>query len=135
MLQVVNATHNTEVTSTTNSFVDTNLTASITPSLATSKVLVLISQPYLIRYSGNGELIGSIKIVRAATDLTTATVVIRATASGQLENGMVWSYSYLDSPATTSSTTYKTQVKNNSALGDMIANRSLSSITLMEIGA
>lgn len=135
VLQVVNATHNTEVTSTTNSFVDTNLTASITPSLTTSKVLVLISQPYLIRYTGNGELIGSIKIVRGATDLTTATVVIRGTASGALENGTVWSYSYLDSPATTSSTTYKTQVKNNAALGDMIANRSLSSITLMEIGA
>jgi hypothetical protein len=137
VLQVVNATYNTEVDSTSNSYVDTGLTASITPSAATSKILVLISQGYLIRHTTSAELVGQMNIVRGATQLQQSTFGIRASASGaELNNVAVWSYSYLDSPSTTSSTTYKTQVKNQAAVGLMrSSNNGLASITLMEIGA
>jgi hypothetical protein len=137
VLQVVNATYNTEVDSTSNSYVDTGLTASITPSASTSKVLVLVSQGYLIKHNSSAELVGQMNIVRGATQLQQSTFGIRANVSGsELNNQSVWSYAYLDSPSTTSSTTYKTQVKNQAAVGTMrSSNNGLASITLMEIGA
>jgi hypothetical protein len=137
VLQVVNATYNTEVDSTSNSYVDTGLTASITPSASTSKILVLISQGYYLKHSAGAELIGQMNILRGATQLQQSTFIIRAAVhSNELGNGSVWSYSYLDSPNTTSSTTYKTQVKNQAGVGTMRAtNNGLASITLMEIGA
>jgi hypothetical protein len=136
VLQVVNATYNTDVDSTSNSYVDTGLTASITPTLSTSKVLVIISQGVLLRYSTSAaELSGQINILRGATSLTAPLLGIRAAASSELNNYQMLSYTYLDSPATTSSTTYKTQVKNNSGLGIVRSGNTLASITLMEIGA
>lgn len=137
VLQVVNATYNTEVDSSSNSYTDTGLTASITPTVNTSKILVLISQGYMLRHSTtSNELIGQMNIVRGSTQLQQSTFGIRASAVSELNNASVWSYSYLDSPATTSSTTYKTQVKNTVGLGIMRAtNNGLASITLMEIGA
>jgi hypothetical protein len=136
VLQVINATHNTEVDSASNSYVDTGLTASITPSAATSKILVLVSQGYLIKHNASAELIGQMNIVRGATQLQQSTFGVRATISGELNNASVWSYSYLDDPNTTSATTYKTQVKNTAGLGTMRStNNGLASITLMEIGA
>jgi hypothetical protein len=137
VLQVVNATYNTEVDSSSNSYTDTGLTVSITPTVNTSKILVLISQGYLLRHSTSAaELVGQMNIVRGSTQLQQSTFAIRASASSELNNASVWSYAYLDSPATTSSTTYKTQVKNVQALGIMRStNNGLASITLMEIGA
>jgi hypothetical protein len=136
VLQVVNATYNTDVDSTSNSYVDTGLTASITPTLSTSKVLVIISQGVLLRYSTSAaELSGQINIVRGSTSLTAPLLGIRASASSELNNYQMLSYTYLDSPATTSSTTYKTQVKNNSGLGIVRSGNTLASITLLEIGA
>ena len=44
VLQVVNATYSTDTSTTSTSYVDTGLTATITPLFSTSKVLVLISQ-------------------------------------------------------------------------------------------
>lgn len=136
VLQVVNATYNTEVDSTSNTFTDTGLTASITPSASTSKVLVIISQPYLLRYSGSyAELTGNFNIVRGSTQIQLCPVGIRANSTSELNFLATWSYSYYDSPATTSSTTYKTQVKNPPGVGIVRANYGNSSITLMEIGA
>lgn len=137
VLQVVNATYNTEVDSSSNSYTDTGLTVSITPTVNTSKILVLISQGYMLRHSTtSNELIGQMNILRGATQLQQSTFGIRASAVSELNNASVWSYSYLDSPATTSSTTYKTQVKNTAGLGIMRAtNNGLASITVLEIGA
>jgi hypothetical protein len=46
------------------------------------------------------------------------------------------SYTYLDSPATTSATTYKLQGKNGSASDTVYFNNAgTSTITLLEIGA
>lgn len=136
VLQVVQATYSTEITSTSATFADTNLTASITPSASTSKILVMISQPYqnVVASSGN-ELVGNIKIQRGSTDITTQTLNFRATAySSELQYRGTFNFHYLDSPATTSSTTYKTQY-NNTGAGNFRVNNNLSTIILMEIGA
>ena len=138
VLQVVSAEYNTTTTSATNSYVDTGLTATITPTLSTSKVLVLITQGWqLYIASGGAEMQGDIKLLRGATLIgSEAAQVIRAAGYvSELSSRTNWAYTYLDSPATTSATTYKTQFKNTAALGSFRVNNNSSTITLLEIGA
>jgi hypothetical protein len=139
VLQVVNATYSTETTTTSATYADTGLTATITPTLNTSKILVIVSQPYQQSVSSSGnELVANIKIVRASTDLTAQGFTLRASAySSELALRTTFNYTYLDSPATTSATTYKTQFNNANTTGNfrICNNSTIASITLMEIGA
>ena len=138
VLQVVSFEINTTKTSTTNSYVDTDLTATITPTLNTSKVLVLITQGWQLYIASAGaEMQGDIKLLRGSTLLgSEAAQVIRAAGYvSELSSRTNWAYTYLDSPATTSATTYKTQFKNTAALGSFRVNNNSSTITLLEIGA
>jgi hypothetical protein len=138
VLQVVTATSTTSTTNTTTTYADSNLTASITPTAATSKVLVLISQQAEAFASGSDTGM-FIKILRGATtiwDPQRPTLYIRAGVTGDSEVLGVVNYSYLDSPATTSATTYKTQFKTAGGVSAKCQNASSpSSIILLEIGA
>ena len=140
VLQVVQATTTTNANYLTTTFADSNLTASITPTLNTSKILVLVNQTYSI-YSTSSEVTAQIKVLRDATlirDYTGEFIKIRA-GSGTLTFAGIYSITYLDSPATTSSTTYKTQGALNATGGSAEFNLQPSSrasqIILMEIGA
>jgi hypothetical protein len=139
VLQVVNATYATAVTSSTDTFVDTGLTASITPSSASNKILVLVSQNGLSKSSANSTNCIDINLLRGSTNLLTPTAIgaILETNTTLLNSGAA-SIAYLDSPATTSSVTYKTQFRsrNNAAsVSVQASNISHSTITLMEIAA
>ena len=88
--------------------------------------------------SGSNENGMNIKLVRGATDIVTLSPEvfrIYVVASSQLS--AIQSYTYLDSPSTTSSTTYKTQFRATQSGKTVGANYSgcPSSIVLMEIGA
>lgn len=134
LLQVVNADTNVNVTSSSTTYVDTGLTASITPSSTSSKILVTVHQAYNIPTSGNGM---GIKLMRGSTDLRThGSYVGYTSAGGEVITGH-FSISYLDSPNTTSATTYKTQfARLTGASSASVNNFSIYSyITLMEIGA
>ncbi len=139
VLQVVQTTYSTTVTSTSNSYVDSGLSLSITPSASTSKVLIMVAQPIglMVGSSGN-EMVMGVNICRGTTQVLEQGIDIRASAySSELASYQVWSPVYLDSPATTSSTTYKCQLKNTAAVGNARAQVSgrTSVIILMEIGA
>jgi hypothetical protein len=119
LLQVVFADYGTETTVASTTYVDTGLTGTITPSSATSKVLVTVYQQY--RLDRNEINIGhSIKLLRGVTDIYEPAQATSFT-SGQIEVGGATSvrivgymaFSYLDSPSTTSATTYKTQGRVN----------------------
>ena len=135
VLQVVNADTSTQVGVSSNSFTDTGLTATITPTSATSKILVIVHQ------NGCGKLstgIVGIRLYRGATEIAQI-VNIGAYTGGSSTSNYIGScsISYLDSPATTSATTYKTRVhseNNTSAAYVQIASEK-STITLMEIAA
>ena len=134
VLQVVNATYGTEVSNSTNTYADTGLTATITPKFSTSKILVLVSQN---TYKGNGNVGNAvnIKLFRNATDLG-RTVYVQNYTNTASELYSMATFQFLDSPSTTSATTYKTQFANlvNAALvGVQKDNNGLSTITLMEI--
>jgi hypothetical protein len=140
VLQVVSATTGTSTTISSTTYTDTTLTATITPSAASSKVLVLISQQFYATRSGtpfyqNG------KILRASTTIYENQYVGGYGISGSSathELMTIWSANYLDSPATTSATTYKVQMANNQSPGTIVGQfgtPATSTITLLEIGA
>lgn len=144
VVQVVYSTY-TEVKST--SFTDSGLTASITPSSSSSKILILLNPIVRVYRATNVGVHGSMNIVRGSTQIHQADApeITAATgSSGYQVSGAGNSIIYLDSPSTTSSTTYKMQMKIISTANDgtiglnnyMISSGdSKSTITLMEIAA
>lgn len=147
VLQVVSASTSTPATSTSTTPADTNLTCNITPTLNTSKVLILVTQ--MVRWSraSDGGGIG-MRIMRDSTavydpDLNTGqTSMITAEVLGQqryVSQTLLQTLNYLDSPATTSATTYKTQFRVNdsgsSSTSTCQFSNTTSVITLLEIGA
>ena len=137
VLQVVFAEYSTGVSNSTTTFADTGLTATITPTSATSKVLVLVSQNGGYKTAGNSENSIRARLYKGATNLAEF-----ATDAGYIGTAGVYyletmSINYLDSPATTSATTYKTQFRNLVAAASVNLQQggATSTIILMEIGA
>jgi hypothetical protein len=132
-VKVQSATASTQVSSTSTTFVDTGQTVSITPTAASSKVLI-IADPMILNGSGN---ITSVRITRNGTAIYSATRVMQnpgSTAAYAVKNSIV----YLDSPSTTSSTEYKIQFCRSSGSETSTFSSSsegISSIVVMEIGA
>ena len=135
VLQVVNATYATSTSNATNTYADTGLTATITPKFSTSKILVLVSQNGVGKSSATANNAVDIKLLRNSTTLTQLSSYAGYTGSSVTNNIGSVSTTYLDSPATTSATTYKTQFANpnNSASSYVQDSSSASTITLMEI--
>ena len=142
VLQVVNATLSGQTSSSTNVFADTGLTISITPTSATSKVLVIVDISGCYKTTNNTML--QLRILRNSTTILTMDGAIGYTGAIVPATNAVGSSSanYLDSPATTSATTYKVQQasgNNNAQTGinffNLSAAENNSTITLMEIAA
>jgi len=140
VLQVVTAETSTIVANATTTLADTTLTATITPTSATSKVLITICQNGVSKTNGNAGNGVLLAILRGATILTYPATGAGHTNSA-LQNIVSVSATYLDSPATTSATTYKTQFSNVVAAASTGVQTSVgvgapaSYICLMEISA
>ena len=138
VLQVVMGTTTTAVSNSTNTYADTTLTATITPTLATSKVLVLVSQNGLNKSNGNAANRMTMRLLRGGTQIVYVSDGTGNTASAMQLQSATNSVNYLDSPATTSATTYKTQFLNpgNAAsVAVQVNGTEMSTIILLEIGA
>jgi len=143
VLQVVSASTTTKTTITSTSYTDvTNLTATITPSANTSKILVLITANALTTGTSTAFVASSAQIVRGATAIMIQQSVQSSDGASatDLSNGNMVALTYLDSPSTTSATTYKLQAKKRNGVNviynwDSGADTNNSTITLMEIGA
>ena len=156
ILQVVQATNATAVTNNsgstgTTNWVSTSIAASITPLFSTSKILIQT----LVNVGGNTSYNQQLKLVRnGSTDInvgTTGTVNSGAgisTSSRQQDNDGMQGIpmTYLDSPATTSSTSYtvylgntgggsSTATVNKSVLNSTYTGNCLSTIVLLEVAA
>lgn len=132
VLQVVQGTTSTMISNTSTTYVDTGLSATITPRFATSKILVLINQ-HVFKGSTVTENAVNIRIIRAATQIFQAGSLLRTAST--LEINSYLPLQILDSPNTTSAVTYKTTVANNTAANQVQVqnNSNPSYITLMEI--
>jgi len=134
VLQVVSATYATEVTNSTDTMADTGLTATITPSSASSKILVLTNMNAQ-KNNGNADNGLIVRIMRDATEIVQTSIQLW-TSSTAYNRGML-PVQWLDSPATTSAVTYKTQFRNyvNAAQVSIHMSNNPGTIILMEIGA
>jgi hypothetical protein len=144
VLQVVQSLTTGYIAITSNdTYGDANLSATITPTSASSKILVMLTQAINF-YTDSAAQPNSAwcRIMRGSTAVwnaspTESTIgLVRAALDGPR---LIMAMNYLDSPATTSATTYKPQYKQSSNAnahtlyfnyGDV-----QSTITLMEIGA
>jgi len=136
VLQIIEGTTSTAVSKTNSTYGDTGLTATITPSATTSKILVIAYQNGLYKNAGNSSNSLGIQILRGATQIAEQTYIGFQGSALQLYPGSVTMVA-LDSPASVAAQTYKTQFKNmTSADGVTVQDSSMkSSIILFEISA
>lgn len=139
VLQVVQGTDNTPANITSSSYQDTGLTASITPSATSSKVLVIVSHS-AFTWAPGAIPFAYIQLLRDSTVISEDFPLgIKAYLHGD-GNGYIGSsqnISILDSPSSTSSLTYKTQGKyagSGSGYLTTAYSDATESIVLMEIG-
>jgi hypothetical protein len=147
VLQVVSTTKTDTFSVTGQTFTDvTGLSATITPTSASSKILVMFTTAMS---QNNGGYSGGVRLMRGSTPICIGDA---DGARPQVSNWSMHYYywensnltnSFLDSPATTSATTYKLQIMsgyagqtvyiNRTYLDDVTYGRYPSSITVMEI--
>jgi hypothetical protein len=134
VLQVVFASTSTIQSSSTSTFADSGLTATITPQATSSKILVLTNNA-VAKTAANSLNGVNLRLVRGATTIASYTAGL-FTNTGVINIGSC-DMNFLDSPATTSATTYKIQFANftAAAAAEYAANNSLCTMTLMEISA
>ena len=140
VLQVVEASFATEVNTTSTSYEDLGLSASITPASASNKVLIL--GVLNAGKTGTDTQTGvNAKLFRGATDIAQVLSWAFYTNSNLNSRANAPAFMYLDSPATTSSTTYKIQVASSASGSNVLFNWTgsgtvaSSRIFLLEIGA
>jgi hypothetical protein len=149
VLQVVSTTKTDTFSMSSTTFGDvTGLSVSITPTSATSKILVISN----LNWGSSGNDINAARLLRDSTVISAGAAASNRSPSfagmrtASADNIETVSVTFLDSPATTSATTYKVQVRVGSA-DTVYVNRTatdtdvsafprtVSSITVMEIAA
>jgi hypothetical protein len=133
VLQVVEGRYSTQVDNATTTFQPTNLTADITPSSASSKILVIVKQSSS-KEAGNAGTALYVQLLRDATQIDLS--VSYYTNSSLTFYGQTSLLKY-DAPNTTSQITYSTKFKNEIAAAgvNVQPGSNPSTIILMEIGA
>jgi hypothetical protein len=134
ILQVVAGTTNTLVGNSTTTYVDTTLSATITPQSTSNKILVIANHPNCYRSGTSVANALNLRLMRGATQIEQQTFLgENASQTLVFSTSIVW----LDSPNTTSATTYKTMMANNTASSIVYTqtNSNNSSIILLEVSA
>lgn len=144
VIQVVQGSTTTQTSTSSTSFVDTTLSAAITPSSSSNKILAFVSGPL---YCGNTgyNTYTTLRLLRDSTALldTNHMTDNQAGTGVGVSAGSSLNISYLDSPATTSSTTYKLQIRLGQTSYSAVTRfpfqsgfgTSTATIILMEIAA
>ena len=146
ILQVVSQNLTTQMSTASTSYVDSGLTASITPSATSSKILILIN----IGVSIDGDHNGYLKLLRDSTEINSGSggdnnslFGVNGNSTASRYAPMMEACNFLDSPSTTSAITYKVQVRSHNGGFTMYINRRsndtnfgvASNITLVEVAA
>ena len=130
IIQVVQATYTAEFSTTSTSFTATGLTASIVPSSSSNKIMVLISTTQTCTTASVNTYF---TVYRGATNIgfgsDTALAKYVATSGYTIAPVTI---SYIDSPATTSSTTYTAYFRTSGGTG-YVNSATSGTITLLEV--
>ena len=134
VLQVVNATYSTATTNTTSTYAATGLSASITPTSASNKILVLVNHADTgLNQANNGAKFALYRNGSSVMQFSNQEGYVQMGA-GTLNIVQGPSTSYLDSPATTSSVTYATYFGVQGGTSVVVQrDGTTSTMTLMEI--
>ena len=134
VVQVVNSSTTSSVATTSATWQDGLVSASITPKFATSKILILISQTVNNNTSAKATWVTVFRGTTSGTNLGDVSdgIIIAYTANAG-DMAMPGSMSALDSPASTSPITYTTAFRANGGTGTLGNGKQLRTITLMEI--
>ena len=133
VLQVVNATYSTETAITSTSYVATGLSATITPTFNTSKILVIVSNMMNCPVGNNSNFTVYRGTVSGGVNLTGAQGFVAYYDSGRWTGVTI---NYLDSPANTASVTYTCAYKVSGGSGGAVqVGGGTATMTLMEIAA
>ena len=136
--QVIQTTSNTTTSSTSTTYADcTGMSLAITPTSATSKILVTMNFNFSMDGSPTNLALAYFKLLRDSTllieDAGYLWYVVGYTGTGGVLSGRM-SIIYLDSPATTSATTYKLQIKRGSTgVASYCNSSSLGTVILQEV--
>jgi len=131
VLQVVQNTYNTQASTTSASWTSTGLTASITPSSTSNKILIMAS--IAAAFTGPAGVQGAFDIFRGATGPLSGNQFSQVYGGTSTIEGNEY-IQYLDSPSSTSSITYDIRfVEYGSGTLSVQLNGSTSVIILMEI--
>jgi len=145
VIQVISASTTTATTIASTSYTDSGLSATITPTLNTSKILVMTSQVVQVERVSNQANHG-VRLLRGVTSIgefgdasALYSMGFIVGNSTQITQRTIMTINYMDAPATTSATTYKIQgACNTTANSDtfVFQNQGLiGNMILMEIGA
>jgi hypothetical protein len=134
VLQVVQMTTASTTSTSSSTKISTGLTLSITPSAASSKILVLANTMFE-KSSGNAQTRISANITRGATEVWLSNNTCFSGTAINLYSP--WSAVYLDSPNTTSATTYTINFGNSENVASVTAQAGGTTgvLILAEIGA
>lgn len=135
VLQVVQGTLAGSISTSSSTFVTTGLSASITPKSSSSKILILVNMADV--YTNNPGFVSCITVFRGSTNLSSGSGYSQAFSYiyGAQPIQVNASFSVIDSPATTSSTTYSVQWTSISGTTYININGQTSYIQLLEIAA
>lgn len=133
IVQMVQTNNGTQASTTGSSYTATSFTASITPTSATSKILVLLYAP-LWQTNGYGGNAFLTLYRNGAAFISSGTDIVVFAAPSQNAYGSV-SFNYLDSPATTSTITYQPYIKADSGGNAFFNGSGAAVLTLLEITA
>jgi len=133
VLQVVYGSTTTEKVVSSATFVDTGLSASITPSATSSKVLVICEISSIGKANSNTRVV--LKLLKGSSDLITFAQEVGETGNSDTQKTGNSGCTYLDSPSTTSAVTYKVQMNSGAGTnyGQTGGSGGVSTMTLMEI--
>ena len=132
VLQVVSTTSNSQFSTTSSAFVTTGFTLSITPSSTSSKIFIMANAGVWSNSTNDQPIF---TIYKNSTNLGSSTRGFAQiySAAGGLQGGMAMQY--LDSPATTSSTSYTVYMRTIGGTGYWGADGGTQVLTLQEIAA
>ena len=136
ILQVLMGTSSSPVDNTTTTYADTGLTVTITPSATSSKILILANHGTIAKQDNTTV---HLKLLRDSTDINQWGAGWLQYTNDTSTSGGSGTFTYMDSPSSTSAIVYKTQFKSEGTGGSkkakVMAGPTAGSIIVLEIGA
>ena len=142
VIQTIFQSTTSQVTNTSGSDADTGVTATITPKVSTSKILIIANLQWEL-FRESTEIGGSFRLLRDSTVISQHDGCVHQEAGATGQSRVVSEGGYtiqvFDTPGDTNAHTYKVQfhtdVTNNNAHMRVSRNNAPSCITLQEVSA